>query len=150
MYLRYVRNLGFTETPNYEYMRSLFTSVLKKNGCECDWEFDWVIQQKVRRQQFLSIFIPWYVWYAGSCFVIRVAIISALYLLASVTVLLYVSLFKVKIIRFDCSKIFAFHFSFFVDVVNSIQAVFYILSFLWCCNVVMLMLTTVVVWHCPH
>lgn len=45
-YLRTVRNLGFTETPNYEYLRGLFTSVMVKSGFECDWEFDWVVQQK--------------------------------------------------------------------------------------------------------
>lgn len=46
LYIRTVRNLGFTETPNYDYLRSLFMSIMKKNGFDCDWEFDWVIQHK--------------------------------------------------------------------------------------------------------
>jgi len=47
-YLYYVRRLDFFETPDYEYLRQLFTSVLANSGGECDWEFDWIDRQLVR------------------------------------------------------------------------------------------------------
>jgi len=31
MYLRYVRNLGFTETPNYQYLIGLFDKGIIEN-----------------------------------------------------------------------------------------------------------------------
>jgi len=47
-YLYYVRRLDFFETPDYDYLRQLFTSVLTNGGWECDWEFDWIDRQLVR------------------------------------------------------------------------------------------------------
>ncbi|XP_064608223.1 casein kinase I-like isoform X3 [Liolophura sinensis] len=44
-YLRYVRRLDFFETPDYDYLRKLFTDLLEKMGWDCDWEFDWVGRQ---------------------------------------------------------------------------------------------------------
>jgi len=41
-YMRYVRRLDFFETPDYQYLAKLFGDILEKNGCQCDWEFDWV------------------------------------------------------------------------------------------------------------
>ena len=46
-YLYYVRRLDFFETPDYDYLRQLFTSVLTNSGCECDWDFDWIDRQLV-------------------------------------------------------------------------------------------------------
>ena len=46
-YLRYVRRLDFFETPNYDYLRKLFTDLMVKNGWECDWDFDWTGRQVV-------------------------------------------------------------------------------------------------------
>lgn len=43
-YLRYVRNMDFFETADYNYLHGLFQSILEKNEWECDWEFDWTIQ----------------------------------------------------------------------------------------------------------
>lgn len=40
-YLRYVRKLDFFETPDYEYLRSLFTGLFKDRGYTDDGEFDW-------------------------------------------------------------------------------------------------------------
>ncbi|KHJ33798.1 putative casein kinase i [Erysiphe necator] len=41
-YLNYVRNLGFEDTPDYDYLRDLFTQALK-NTCEVeDGEYDWM------------------------------------------------------------------------------------------------------------
>ncbi|KAH3840995.1 casein kinase I-like isoform X8 [Dreissena polymorpha] len=44
-YLQYVRRLDFFETPDYDYLRKLFTDLMEKMNLECDWEFDWVGRQ---------------------------------------------------------------------------------------------------------
>jgi casein kinase 1 len=41
-YLSYVRNLGFEDTPDYEYLRELFTQALKHTGEVEDGEYDWM------------------------------------------------------------------------------------------------------------
>uniref|UniRef100_A0A060TDJ1 non-specific serine/threonine protein kinase n=1 Tax=Blastobotrys adeninivorans TaxID=409370 RepID=A0A060TDJ1_BLAAD len=41
-YLSYVRNLGFEETPDYDYLRDLFTQALKATGEVEDGEYDWM------------------------------------------------------------------------------------------------------------
>lgn len=41
-YLSYVRNLGFEDTPDYDYMRDLFTQALKSTGDVEDGEYDWM------------------------------------------------------------------------------------------------------------
>lgn len=41
IYLRYVRRLDFFETPDYEYLRNLFSSLFNKKGYIDDGEFDW-------------------------------------------------------------------------------------------------------------
>lgn len=40
-YLRYVRKLDFFETPDYEYLRKLFTDLMDRCGYVEDGEFDW-------------------------------------------------------------------------------------------------------------
>jgi len=41
-YLSYVRNLGFEDTPDYDYLRELFTQALKEQGEVEDGEYDWM------------------------------------------------------------------------------------------------------------
>lgn len=41
-YLSYVRNLGFEDTPDYDYLRELFTTALKSTGEVEDGEYDWM------------------------------------------------------------------------------------------------------------
>jgi casein kinase 1 len=41
-YLTYVRNLGFEETPDYDYLRELFTTAAKESGVTEDGEYDWM------------------------------------------------------------------------------------------------------------
>lgn len=41
-YLTYVRNLGFEDTPDYDYLRDLFTQSLKNTGEVEDGEYDWM------------------------------------------------------------------------------------------------------------
>jgi len=41
-YLSYVRNLGFEDTPDYDYLRELFTQALKNTGDVEDGEYDWM------------------------------------------------------------------------------------------------------------
>lgn len=41
-YLSYVRGLGFEETPDYDYLRDLFTQALKNTGEVEDGEYDWM------------------------------------------------------------------------------------------------------------
>ena len=41
-YLGYVRNLGFEDTPDYDYLRDLFTQALKNAGEVEDGEYDWM------------------------------------------------------------------------------------------------------------
>ncbi|KAK2733156.1 casein kinase I [Onygenales sp. PD_40] len=41
-YLSYVRNLGFEDTPDYDYLRDLFTQALKHTGEVEDGEYDWM------------------------------------------------------------------------------------------------------------
>ena len=40
-YMHYVRQLDFYESPDYDYMRRLFSDAMSKNRWEFDWEFDW-------------------------------------------------------------------------------------------------------------
>lgn len=41
IYLNYVRKLGFEETPDYEFLRELFSKVLKNMGEVDDQRYDW-------------------------------------------------------------------------------------------------------------
>lgn len=43
IYLHYVRRLGFEETPDYDFLRELFTKVLKTLGEPEDGIFDWML-----------------------------------------------------------------------------------------------------------
>ena len=39
---KYVKKLGFSEKPNYNYMKKLFLSILNKNGLSNDNKFSWI------------------------------------------------------------------------------------------------------------
>ncbi|KAL1890018.1 Palmitoylated plasma membrane-bound casein kinase [Ceratocystis pirilliformis] len=43
-YVTYVRNLGFEENPDYDYLRELFTKVLKDRNEIEDDVYDWMVQ----------------------------------------------------------------------------------------------------------
>lgn len=45
-YLTYVRNLGFEDTPDYDYLRDLFTQALKDAREVEDGEYDWMVKGK--------------------------------------------------------------------------------------------------------
>lgn len=40
--VKYVKNLGFSETPRYDYMKNLFVTILEKNGYKYDNIFSWI------------------------------------------------------------------------------------------------------------
>ncbi|KAI8884422.1 kinase-like protein [Backusella circina FSU 941] len=48
IYLQYVRKLGFEETPDYDFLRDLFTKVLKNHGDTDDEVYDWMLLNKGR------------------------------------------------------------------------------------------------------
>lgn len=41
-YITQVRNLSFTESPNYHSLRSLYKRAIDRSGQKIDWEFDWM------------------------------------------------------------------------------------------------------------
>lgn len=43
IYMNYVRKLGFEETPDYDFLRELFSKVLKTLGEPEDGVFDWML-----------------------------------------------------------------------------------------------------------
>ena len=43
IYLNYVRKLGFEETPDYDFLRELFTKALKQTGEVEDGVYDWML-----------------------------------------------------------------------------------------------------------
>lgn len=43
IYLNYVRKLGFTETPDYNFLRDLFTKALRATGEADDGVYDWML-----------------------------------------------------------------------------------------------------------
>lgn len=50
-YLTYVRNLGFEDTPDYDYLRELFTQALKETGGVEDGEYDWMKVGKDKKSE---------------------------------------------------------------------------------------------------
>jgi serine/threonine protein kinase len=48
-YMKYVRNLGFEETPDYSYLKALFQIILKKQGLEVEKiYFSWVNENNIK------------------------------------------------------------------------------------------------------
>lgn len=52
-YLRYVRKLDFFETPDYEYLRKLFTDLMDRCGYVEDGEFDWTGKTSVNLTRYI-------------------------------------------------------------------------------------------------
>ncbi|KAI9205247.1 kinase-like domain-containing protein [Polychytrium aggregatum] len=50
-YLSYVRNLKFEETPDYDYLRGLFSKVLTRQGEVEDGIFDWMLIMDQQRKE---------------------------------------------------------------------------------------------------
>ena len=46
-YLRYVRRLDFFETPDYDYLRKLFSDLFERKGYADDEEFDWTGRRRL-------------------------------------------------------------------------------------------------------
>lgn len=40
-YMRYIRGMTYEQEPNYNYLRNLFLTVLKNNGKQFDFSYDW-------------------------------------------------------------------------------------------------------------
>ena len=47
-YLDYVKNLEYTETPDYDMLRDLLMSVMKQNNLKYDYVFDWTTKEEIR------------------------------------------------------------------------------------------------------
>lgn len=43
IYLNYVRKLTFDETPDYDFLRELFTTAMKNSGADDDQQYDWMV-----------------------------------------------------------------------------------------------------------
>lgn len=43
IYLNYVRKLTFDETPDYDFLRELFSTALKNSGADDDQVYDWML-----------------------------------------------------------------------------------------------------------
>ena len=55
--MTYARRLDFFETPDYDYMRSLFNGLMVTNGWQCDGQFDWIGRQSVRSIPFAYFYL---------------------------------------------------------------------------------------------
>ena len=56
-YFKYVRDLQFTEEPNYNYLLGLFNSAIKNNNIKNDFKFDWCMNNndyKNNNEKFIS------------------------------------------------------------------------------------------------
>lgn len=53
-YIAYVRNLGFEDTPDYDYLRDLLTQALKNAGEVEDGEYDWMKLNNGRGYEYKS------------------------------------------------------------------------------------------------
>ena len=77
IYMNYVRKLGFEETPDYDFLRELFTKVLKTLGEPDDGVFDWMLlnggkgweaSQRTKVSYFLSLSLLWALTVASEFF----------------------------------------------------------------------------------
>lgn len=55
-YINYTRNLVFDAEPNYDYLRSLFKTVMDNYGCSYDNEFDWVVTKSDKTVSLLLLY----------------------------------------------------------------------------------------------
>ncbi|KAI7866741.1 kinase-like domain-containing protein [Spinellus fusiger] len=54
IYLQYVRKLGFEETPDYDFLRELFSKVIRNAGESEDQVYDWMLLNNGKGWQTLS------------------------------------------------------------------------------------------------
>ena len=54
-YMKYVKNLGFEQEPNYEYLNSLFVSILSKKEISQNLTFFWIKQKPKKNEKILTI-----------------------------------------------------------------------------------------------
>ncbi|KAL7316503.1 Palmitoylated plasma membrane-bound casein kinase [Mucor circinelloides] len=54
IYLQYVRKLGFEETPDYDFLRGLFSKAIEKVGEQDDDVYDWMLLNSGKGWQTLS------------------------------------------------------------------------------------------------
>jgi len=57
-YLRYVRQMDFFETPDYDYMRNLFISLMTRNSYQFDNQFDWTSRVASSKSQSAAPLAP--------------------------------------------------------------------------------------------
>lgn len=55
IYLNYVRKLTFDETPDYDFLRELFSTALKNGGEEDDQQYDWMMLNNGRGWEVNSV-----------------------------------------------------------------------------------------------
>lgn len=48
-YMRYCRKLGFEERPDYDYLKSLFLTVIERERYKDDGIYDWIIVKRRHR-----------------------------------------------------------------------------------------------------
>ena len=66
IYLNYVRKLGFEETPDYDFLRELFSKVLKNMGETEDGVYDWMLLNNGKGWEAGAVSLPRY-----SCALVR-------------------------------------------------------------------------------
>ena len=66
IYMNYVRKLGFEETPDYDFLRELFTKVLKTLGEPEDGVFDWMLLKDTPSVRHLSVLLNLVSFFVGS------------------------------------------------------------------------------------
>ena len=76
IYLNYVRKLGFEETPDYEFLRELFTKVLKNSGEMEDEVYDWMMLNGGKGWESGSANVtpsPWHIQRSLTCAVYQIS-----------------------------------------------------------------------------
>lgn len=48
LYFKHVKSLGFTDTPDYTYLKSLFKKILSEKGLEATDHVDWLNLQEYK------------------------------------------------------------------------------------------------------
>ena len=54
LYMKYCRFLHFKMEPNYDLLKNLFITLFKKNNYKLDFEYDWNIMAKKKKQQYYN------------------------------------------------------------------------------------------------
>lgn len=51
IYIKYCQGLQFDQKPDYNFIKDLFTNVMKKYNYESDFLFDWILLKKIEDEQ---------------------------------------------------------------------------------------------------